>query len=77
MSKEKVIKICNVVAFILALSFLLKLARDAFVYSTTLNSAPFWIWVLVDMLYYLLPAAILFLLGRVVKYRNNKEKSEE
>lgn len=77
MSKEKVIKICNIVAFILALSFLLKLARDAFVYNTTLNSAPFWIWVLVDMLYYLLPAAILFLLGRVVKYRNNKEKSEE
>ena len=46
MKKEKLLKICNLVAFIFTLSFLLQLVRDWNVYNTTLNSAPFYLWVL-------------------------------
>ena len=73
MNKEKLIKICNIVAFIFALSFALKLVRDAFIYNTTLTSFPFWAWVLVDVLYYLLPAAFVFALGRLIKWKKDRD----
>ena len=75
MNKEKMIKICNAVAFIFALSFLLRLARDWTVYNTTLNSAPFYVWVLADALQYLMPAAFVFLIGRIVKHQKDKEEN--
>ena len=74
--QKKLIKICNFVAFIFALSFLLKLARDWGVYSTTLNSAPFYIWVVADAVQYLMPAAFVFLIGRFVKHQQNKENTD-
>ena len=75
MKKEKLLKICNLVAFIFALSFLLQLARDWHVYNTTLNSAPFYLWVLADALQYLMPAAVMFLIGRVVKHQKDREEN--
>lgn len=76
MSKEKLIKICNTVAFIFALSFVLKLVRDVFVYNTTLNSAPFYVWVMADAVQYLMPAAFMFLVSRVVKAKKDKEEND-
>lgn len=76
MSKGKIIKVCNIVAFILTLSFLLKLVRDWFVYSTTLNSAPFYLWVMVDAAYYLLPAACIFLVGRFVQVKKRRKNKK-
>ena len=75
MKKEKITKICNTVAFIFALSFLLRLARDWTVYNTTLNSAPFYVWVLADAMQYLMPAAFVFLIGRIVKHQKDKEEN--
>lgn len=75
MKKEKLLKICNLVAFIFALSFLLQLLRDWHVYNTTLNSAPFYLWVLADALQYLMPAAVVFLIGRVVKHQKDREEN--
>ena len=74
-SKTKLIKICNTVAFIFALSFLLQLVRDWSVYNTTLNSAPFRLWVLTDAVLYLMPAAFAFLIGRIVKLQKDKEET--
>ncbi|MBQ9149087.1 MAG: hypothetical protein IJX69_05925 [Oscillospiraceae bacterium] len=76
MGKEKLIKICNIVAFIFALSFVLQVTRDAFAYGSTLNSAPFYVWVLVDAVRYLMPALCIFLVGRFFKFRLNQEKRE-
>lgn len=75
MNKKKIIKLCNTVAFIFALSFLLQLARDWTVYNTTLNSAPFRLWVLTDAVLYLMPAAFAFLIGRIVKLHKDKEEN--
>ena len=75
MKKNKIIKICNTVAFIFALSFLLSVARGWNVYNTTLNSAPFYIWVIVDAVMYLMPAAFVFLIGRIVKHQKDKEEN--
>lgn len=56
MSKKKISLICGWAALIFAAIFLLNLIRDAIVYNSTLNSAPFYLWVLVDAILSLLPA---------------------
>ena len=75
MKKNKVIKICNTVAFIFALSFLLQLVRDWILYNSTLNSAPFRLWVLTDAVLYLMPASFAFLIGRFVKLQQKKKEN--
>ena len=75
MKKDKFLKICNIVAFIFALSFLLRLARDWTLYSRALNSAPFSVWVLADAVQYLMPAAFVFLIGRIVKFVKDKKEN--
>lgn len=69
----KLTKVCNVVAWILLLSFLLKLGRDWVVHDATLNSAPFTIWIIADSIEYLLPAGSVFLIGRLLKAAQEKK----
>ena len=52
---------------VLAAVFVLKLPFDYHTYCTTLNSAPFWIWILVNAIYLLLPALVAFLVGWILK----------
>ena len=74
---KKLITVCNMVAFIFLLSFFLKLGRDWMMYDSTLNSAPFSIWIIADALRYLLPAGFTFLIGRFLKVvQENKEKND-
>ena len=73
---KKLIKACNLVAFIFLLSFFLKLGRDWVMYSSTLNSAPFYVWILADAIRYLLPAGFAFLIGRFLKAaQDNKDQN--
>ena len=58
--------ITNIIYFIY-MAFGIKLLRDTYVYNTTLNSAPFSIWVVVDMIYFMVPAIILLVIGKVVQ----------
>ena len=74
---KKLIKACNMAAFIFLLSFFLKLGRDWLGYHSTLNSAPFYLWIIADALRYLLPAGFVFLIGRFMKAaQENKEKND-
>ena len=70
MKKENVYRFCYFVSILLVIGFGIKLIKDWVVYNTTLNSAPFYLWVLVDGVFLLLPAAILFLIGTVLKRKN-------
>ena len=74
---KKIIKACNMVAFIFLLSFFLKLGRDWVMYDSTLNSAPFSVWVIADAVRYLLPAGFAFLISRFLKVaQENKEQND-
>ena len=74
---KKLIKVCNMVAFIFLLSFFLKLGRDWMLYDSTFNSAPFSVWIIADAIRYLLPAGFTFLIGRFLKAtQDNKEKND-
>ena len=60
-------KTCYVISATLLVAFVIKLLRDIYVYNTTLNSAPFYIWLVVDMIYFIVPAIILLVIGKVVQ----------
>ena len=68
------IKILYGASALMVLGFLINVIVDYHTYRTTLNSAPFWIWVLVDALLWLLPALLAFLAGLIVsKIMRNRE----
>ena len=58
------------VSAILVLVFFVNTALDWHTYTTTLNSAPFRYWVLVNAIYFLLPSLILSVVGIVLKSRS-------
>ena len=74
---RKLIKVCNMVAFIFLLSFFLKLGRDWMLYDSTLNSAPFTVWIIADAIQYLLPAGFTFLIGRFLNVAQEKKEQND
>ena len=67
MKKEYIYKFLYVVSLLLAVGFCIRLGVDWYVYNTTLNSAPFWLWAAVRAVEFLLPAAILAIAAWIVK----------
>ena len=61
----------------MVIGFGIHLLIDYHTYCTTLNSAPFWVWVLVDGLLWLIPALLACLAGVIVtKIKGKKEKTK-
>ena len=58
---------CRVVIVLLAVGFALKTVWDYHVYSTTLNSAPFWIWIVMNLVYCALSVAAALLVAWILK----------
>ena len=59
------------------LGFCVHLAVDYMQYSTTLNSAPFWVWILVDATIWLLPALLAFIAGYISGKRLKKKENTQ
>ena len=65
--KKKVPMICNIVSVVLVIAFIVKNIVDYSKYTSTLNSAPFYVWILANALYLIIPAIILFAVGAIIK----------
>ena len=65
--KKKVPLICDIVSLAFVVGFVIKSVLDYFKYSSTLNSAPFSVWLLVNALCLITPAIIVFAVGKMVK----------
>lgn len=74
---DKISKWCNVISLILIVGFIIKTIFDYGKYSSTLNSAPFYLWILVNALYFLLPALIIFVAGIIKKGKKKEEFGNE
>lgn len=66
MEKQKAAKICRTVGLVLAAVFVVMLGLDWWRYSTTLNSAPFWVTAAVDGICLLLPALVFLLVAHTL-----------
>jgi len=70
----KGVKLLYGAAALMVVGFCVHLGVDYHTYCTTLNSAPFWLWIAVDALLWLLPALLAFLAGFIVSQKmRNKE----
>ena len=68
------VKLLYGASVLMVIGFLVNVVIDYHKYNRSLNSAPFWIWIVVDALLWLLPALIAFLAGLIVsKKLRNKE----
>jgi hypothetical protein len=71
------VKLLYGAAALMVLGFIIHVAVDYHTYCTTLNSAPFWVWILVDALIWLIPALLAFLAGVIAtKIMRKKEKTK-
>ncbi len=67
MKKAAIIKLCYIASMVLVILFFIKNIVDYSTYTTTLNSAPFYVWIAVNALYFLLPAVVIFIVGIIMK----------
>ena len=62
---------------LMVLGFCVAAAADWCKYNATLNSAPFWVWVLTDAMIWLVPALIAAMAGFAAKKKlTKKEKTK-
>jgi len=70
MKKLNITKMCNVISIILMICFIVKTIIDYTQYSSTFSSAPFYVWIIANALYFILPAIIVFIVGIIIKMKN-------
>ena len=62
---------------LMVLGFCIDTALGWYKYNTTLNSAPFWVWIAVDAVLWLIPALIAFIAGYVAKKKLTKKENRK
>lgn len=70
MNKQNISRVCRWVAIIMAALFVPTVIVDWVRYNATLNSAPFYLVVIVDAITFLLPAAIFFAIHLILKSKH-------
>lgn len=59
--------VCYTLSALLFLDFIINTIIDYNRYNSTLNSAPFYLWVVVNMLCFIFPAIIVLIVGMIIK----------
>ncbi len=72
MKKKIIYKILFTISILLLVAFAVKTIIDYINYSTTLNSAPFSVFILMNAIMLILPSAIIALIGFIVKRKTNR-----
>jgi hypothetical protein len=67
MKKANISKLCFVLSVILVVIFPIKTVIDYVNYQNSFTSAPFYIWIWANILYFIVPAVIAFIVGLVLK----------
>ena len=67
MKKINGVRVCYTLSVMLFLGFIINTIVDYSRYNSTLNSAPFYLWVLVNILCFIVPAIIVLIIGLVIK----------
>ena len=70
-------KACYGLSGLLVLGFIVNTIIDYSRYNSTLNSAPFSVWVLVNAIYFVLPAAIVLVVGLVLGKKRKTNRGNQ
>ena len=77
MKKINGVKVCYILSILLFLGFVIQTMIDYSQYKSTLNSAPFYIWVIANIIYFIVPAIISLIVGIVIKNKNKTNKKKK
>lgn len=72
MKKENIYKFLYFVSAFLILGFCIRLGTDYLNYDTVLHSAPFYIFVIMRIVEFIVPSIIVFIVARILKKKYNK-----
>ena len=67
MKKLNVPKLCYGLSILLVISFIVRTITDYLRYNSTINSAPFYLWIIVNAICFIVPAIIALIVGLVIK----------
>ena len=67
MKKLNGAKVCYGLSVILFVGFIINTIIDYGRYNSTLNSAPFYMWIIVNAIYFIVPSIITLIIGLVIK----------
>lgn len=67
MKKIKGNTVCNILCILLIACFFVKTAVDYIRYTSTLNSAPFYLWIIANGVYFIVPAIVVLIAGIMIK----------
>lgn len=67
MKKENIYKILYAVSIFLVITFIIVSGVDYYLYNTTLNSAPFYLFIILRAAEFIIPSIIVFIIGKVIK----------
>ena len=72
MKKINIVTICYTLSILLLLVFIIETIVDYIRYNSTLTSFPFYTWVIVNAVYFIVPSLIALFVGLIL----NKKKSQ-
>lgn len=67
MKKENIYKFLYTVSIFLIIGFTIRLSVDYFKYDNLNNSAPFYTFIIVRIIEFIIPSIIVFIVGKVMK----------
>lgn len=67
-------KVYCILSVLLFLGFIIKTIIDYTQYSNSLHSAPFYYWVITNLISFIIPAIIVFIVGFVIRNKTQKDK---
>lgn len=73
MKKINGVNLCYTLSILLFLGFIIKTIIDYSHYNSTLNSAPFYIWIIANAICLVVPSIVVLVVGLAIK---NKTKAE-
>ena len=72
MKKQNIYRFLYLVCAFFILGFCIRLGVDYFKYDTVLNSSPFYTFVIVRTVEFIVPSIIIFIVARILKSEYNK-----
>ncbi len=72
--KKNVLRIMYILIVLLLITFCVKSVLDYMKY-TELNSAPFYVFILVNAIVYIAPAIMIFVVAKIISRKKNKDNN--
>ena len=73
MKKINGTKVCFGLSVLLVIGFIINTIIDYSRYNSTLNSAPFYLWIIVNAIYFIVPAIIAWIVRLVIKKKTKTD----